>query len=412
MTIKQRLQWLSLWFTVGIFLSFPVAMGLANTLMLLVVVCWLLGGNYQAIGQRVIASPVALSLLALYALVVLGCLWGDVPTSDRLLHVAKYSKLIFAAILIGTLHERIWQQRCLKAFCWAMLFIMVCTWLNVWIRLPWSVTQTPGWGLSHHVIGDYITQNIMMAFFVLILLTQLWRKLQQPSGQKRNIQMAVLGLTVVLASVSITHLSIGRTGYVLLALAWVICALLFLSGKRLLWAGCAMLLIAGVTLASSQPMRDRVALGYSEVMNAKSDRQSSLGARSYIYATAPKMIAASPWIGHGTGSYHTAVCRYVEPASFCPRINWHPENQYLAFAFSLGLLGLAMYLGLLASMLITAKKSDHAMAKALLFGVAIFLTFNSLVNTSLFSSRESHFFMMMAALATAMMSQRANRPRA
>ncbi len=402
MTFRLRAEQISLWLIVAIFLSFPLALGLANTLMLLVLLAWLLAGGYQALGNRVVASPVALCFLALYVIVVLACFWGDVPTSDRLLHVAKYSKLAFAALLIGALHERMWQRRCLLAFCAAMLFIVVCTWLNVWIRLPWSVTQTPGWGLSHHVIGDHITQNIMMAFFALILLAQTWRNWQDASSKRRVLKLVGLGCLVVLASVSVTHLSFGRTGYVLLALAFIVSAVTLLSGKKLLWAGLLMLLLASVTVTSSQAMRDRFAKGYSELLNEPAVPNSSLGIRSFIYVTAPKMMADSPWIGHGTGSYHTVICRYVEPKSYCPRINWHPENQYIAFALGQGLIGLMMYLALLASMLIVAARSADPTAKLLLFGVSVFLIFNSLVNTSLFSSRESHFFILIAALATAM----------
>ncbi|TAG27228.1 MAG: hypothetical protein EAZ37_05760 [Burkholderiales bacterium] len=405
MTFQTYCEKITLWLTVGIFLSFPLALGLANVLMLLVVLGWLISGNYQSMGCKVVSSPAALSLIALFVLIVLGCFWGNVPIEDRLLHVAKYSKLVFAALLIGALGEPVWQRRCLSAFCLAMFFVMVSTWLNVWVRLPWSVTQTPGWGVTHHVIGDYITQNIMMAFFVLIVLASFWKKYQAPKTKARSIALLGLGCLVVLSSISITHLSVGRSGYVLLALAWVVTALVLLNGRKLLLAGLLILCLLSAMVASSPTMRDRFILGYSEITASQTDRSSSMGARSYIYITAPKMIADSPWIGHGTGSYHTAICRYVQPASFCPRINWHPENQYIAFATAQGLIGLFMYLGVLISLLLCAKKCADPAIKLLLFGITAFLMVNSLFNTPLFSSRESHFFMMMVALAVAMSYQ-------
>lgn len=402
MSFRLRAEQITLWLVVGIFLAFPIALGLANTLMLLVVVGWLLTANYQALGLRVVASPVSISLLALYALIVLGCFWGNAPIEDRYLHLAKYSKLLFAALLIGALHDEVWQRRALMAFCVSMLLIMVCTWLNVWFKIPGSVTQTPGWGLSHHVIGDHITQNIMMAFFVVVLLRSFWLKFREPAHPKRQRQLLMLAILIGLASISVTHLSYGRTGYVLLALAFVLSAAVLLKGKQMAVSGAAIILAGVLIVASSQALRERAAKAHDEIRVAKTQQISSLGLRTLTYRTAPQVFADSPWIGHGTGSYHTIICRYVQPQSLCKNINWHPENQYIAFALGQGGIGLFLYLTMLASALFLAHRTRAPEYRLLLGAITVFLMAGGMANTSLFSSRESHFYLLMIALSTAM----------
>src|SRR5690606_34872702 len=192
---------------IAIFLSFPIAMGLANTLLVLLLVAWLLSGAYKERWITIRANPVAIAALLLYCVILVGALYSTAPINDILLHFNKYSKLLFAVILICVLTERKWQQYCLNAYTVAMFFILASTWLNIWFLLPWSKSQELGWGYSHHVVGDYITQNVMMSFFVLLSLVYAY-------NQKNLLIRLAWAITAIMGAVSITHLSRGRTGYV------------------------------------------------------------------------------------------------------------------------------------------------------------------------------------------------------
>jgi O-antigen ligase len=114
------------------------------------------------------------------------------------------------------------------------------------------------------------------------------------------------------------------------------------------------------------------------------------------------MMAESPIMGHGTGAYHTEICRFLDKPEWCEIFRWHPHNQFLLFGANHGLIGVLLYVALLASLYRVAMRSDHAQGKVLLVSLTSILLVDSMINSPLFSSRESHFFLFMMALLVAM----------
>lgn len=377
---------------VGLFLAFPISLALTSVLMAVFLALWVLGGQWRVAMPRLRANPVAIAALALWGVIVLGVWWTPAPWHDVQLHLSKYSKLLFAVALMTFGVAPRTHMWALAAFAMAMGFILVSTWLNVWLVLPWSKTQVPGWGISHHVVGDYITQNIMMAFFTLLAL---FRAKSAPSAWIRGGWLVV----TVLAAVSITHLSDGRTGYLLLFSVLVYFAAVSFRGKALLLAVLGAMMVLALVYASSPLMRDRVEKAQEEIARIQEDKYTSIGNRLYLYQITPKLIAAKPILGHGTGAFHTEICRFVDTPPGCHGwINWHPHNQFLFFAADHGILGLLAYLALLVSMGWVAYRSADPEAATLLGGLLVLLLVDGMINSPLWSARESHLFFLMMAL--------------
>ena len=390
--MDRKFETLALWATVGVFFAFPVMMAVANVAMALVLVLWLFAGAFPDRWKEIRHNPVAVAALALYGVIAFGALYSPAPSSDILLHLEKYAKLLIAVVLMSLLVQPEWPRRCMQAFVWAMGFILASTWLSVWWEVPWSNTHTRGFGVSHHVFGDYITQNVMMAFFALLALLRAWHA---PRWSGRT----AWGAVALLASVSITHLSDGRTGYLLLAVVVVVFALTALKG-RVAWLtlilATALMLLA---LFSSGHMRDRFTLAVEEAQRVDQDRFTSIGNRVYLYKTVPALIAQKPLLGHGTGAYHGEICRMASTEQGCHIwVKWHPHNQFLFFAADHGALGLMAYLALLGSLLWRAGRTTDPQTRVLLIGLTGLLVADSMVNSPLWSGRESHFFVYMMAL--------------
>lgn len=338
----------------------------------------------------------AIWLLALSGVILIGTLYTSAPWSWVSVNLIKYAKFVYAvALMLLFAQFPQWQERALWAFVTAMFFILISTWLNVWFVLPWSVTKTPGWGLSHHVVGDYITQNVMVSFLVVLALSWVRRPLRSLSS------LFWLGVAV-LGAVSITHLSSGRTG-VLLLLAGLLSTMLVRWGSKKLWMGLPVLvlLVAGV-MATSSVIRDRFVVAWAEFANRDVDVMTSIGHRAYNYRLVPKLMTESPIVGHGTGAYHTEICRFLDKPEWCTIFRWHPHNQFLFFGADHGLIGVLLYAALLVSLYRVAKSSAHPQAKLLLVALTSILVVDSMINTPLFSSRESHFFLFLMALLVTM----------
>lgn len=397
LTLSSRKMetWLGALFA-ALFFLFPTVLALSNIPLLLLLVTFILtcrGKGYRAIFA---GTPVVWVFIALYGLVLAGAIYTSGMQEWTLLHLSKYAKFIYAAILILLLtgQPKI-QKVALNAFVAALFFILISTWLNVWFLLPWSVTQDTGWGKTHHVFGDYITQNVMMAFFTVIAV-------------HRSVEAGLLGprlfwaCTAMLAAFSISHLSQGRTGLVLLVVGLVGYALAAASGKWLFRSLLGVVLLMAVAFGSSSLLQSRFTQAIEEAQRHDVDQMSSIGHRLYNYKITPQLIAEKPLFGHGTGAYHTEICRWVDQPAWCEIFRWHPHNQFLFLGADHGLLGIALY-GLLIVMLYrTALRSPSRDAKVLLFALTSVLLLDSLINSPFYSSRESQFFAYMLALLVSM----------
>ena len=153
-------------FLVGIFFCFPISLAATNILMALMLVTWLLAGQFKARWHSVKSNPITLPALLLYGLVIAGTTYSTASGAEMLQHLNKYSKFLFVLLAITLLQDPAWRQRCWRAFGVAMLFTLVSVYANIWFDLPWSVTHNQGWGVDHTVFKDYISQGIMMSLFV------------------------------------------------------------------------------------------------------------------------------------------------------------------------------------------------------------------------------------------------------
>ncbi len=379
------------WLLPVFFFLFPVNTLLSNLILVLILVGFIVIfiGNGKVIQSW---SRPATWLALLFLWVLVGVAYSSASQSWISLHLSKYSRFLFAiALMLLLISYPKWQKKSLAGFSLAMLLTLVLTLINNFFGLPWDNRPQLGWG----VFGDHITQNVMMSFFVVYCLS----KLSKPFNTWPNF----LWLIVLVFSVfSITHLSTGRTGLIVLLAGlgtWVVIKF----GARKIWLGLPVLiLITAGLLLSSDLMRDRFYLAIEEARKSDVDVSSNIGHRLYNYKITPKLILEKPIFGHGTGAYHTEICRFIEKPLSCNTYNWHSHNQFLFFAADHGLVGVLIYMALLLSLYRTALKSKQPQAKILLAALTSILVMDSLFNTPLFSSIESHFFLYMMALLVAM----------
>ncbi|MGH8819955.1 MAG: O-antigen ligase family protein, partial [Rhodoferax sp.] len=340
--------------------------------------------------------PMTLPARMLFGLILLGTLYSTGDMAHIRLHVGKYSKLLIALVFLSLLDQARWRRYCLAAFGAGMLFILASVYASIWVRLPWvSLEDSPalGWGVNHTVVGDYITQNVMMSFLVVLCLTLC-------AAGRNNRRRAVWFVLATLAVLSITDLSLGRTGYFVLA----VCLLTFVLTavpRRARYA--AVLLLAAaltVVLLTSRTMEARFQAAWVQAKDHNSDIHSSIGHRLYNYKIVLDLIRQRPLQGWGTGSYDRESCRLIVNPAECVEFGWHPHDQYLFFWMENGLPGLLVYLWLIVCV-VARGRASAAPDRILLLGFASALIADSLINSPLFSSRENHFFMFMMALLMA-----------
>jgi O-antigen ligase len=374
-----------------VFFSFPMSAAVTNMALLMMLLCWLASGQWADKWSRIRHNPGLWFALGLYAWMYLGILYTDAPASDIVTHLRKYMKLALMAVVVCALSEAVWRRRAWTAYVVALLFTLASTYANIWLDLPWSVSDNQGWNMDHTVFKDYISQGILMSMFVAISLSQI---IKAQNSVRCKVVWAVLSALSIL---SITHLSDGRSAY--LALIATVLGFVFWATqgwRRWLGMGVVTLGLAGV-FATSSVMQSRVELAIHQAQNLQANDFSSVGQRFYYAKKSFELIAEKPVLGWGTGAYHQMFCRVADSAQWCMMGKVHPHNQILFIWVEHGLLGLALLFGLMFTPVwMTRHAPAHIRGLAAAY-TSIFLV-SSMTHGSLWLSTESHFHTLMGAL--------------
>jgi len=385
----------------GVFLTFPMRLGLANTFMALTLLFWLVSRDYKGRWNAIHQHPLAWPAVGMFVLVVLGASYTLAPASLALQHVGKYSKFLFIPLVLSLLTQEAWRKRCIYAFCMAMLITLASTYAGIWWGVPWSVTRGKlGWGVDHTVFKDYIAQGLLMSTFVLLAVAQAIK-------ETVLLRKGFWTLAAVLAIVSILFLSYGRSGYaaLLAGLGGFLWAINRRPFRKLL---ALIVLVTAVPLAymSSPAIQARVDEGFTEVvdalarpLNQDATKITSLGARIDMWRLSVQSMAKHPVLGSGTGSYSVLAKEAFHSQGVLDVQGVHPHNQFLFFGVELGLVGVLAYVFYLYRAG-TAGRTMAAVERAVLIGFLCIMVSDSIFNSALWLSTENHLFTFMLALLT------------
>lgn len=376
---------------VSLYFLFPISVAGANIAMVAVLVFGLLAGQYQSRWSYLRRNPLVWISVGLYAWMIVGIAYSPAVSGDIAQHLGKYFKLIFLVFAAGFLADAVWRYRCWVAFVAAMLFTLASTYANILVDLPWSGTHRQGWGVDHTVFKDYISQGIMMAMLVLIALSQTLNSKLQP------LMRYTWGGVALLAAISITHLSAGRTGYMALAAVLGAFALFAIKGRSR-WLLVVFTLAAAITVFLTSPgLQSRVVQAVEEARGSNDQDFTSIGQRLYFAEKTWALIQEKPLLGWGTGAYHEQYCKVASSPEWCNAGKFHPHNQFLFVWMENGLLGLFI-LSALVLLPLWAVRAGHGPKAVIGAGFSGIFLVDCITHGALWLSTESHFFTLMIVL--------------
>lgn len=403
MRFRQYVRRAALFSLVLLFAAFPMYVALANTLMAVTVLLWLVGLDMPATRdflRRAWSNPVVRPALAIVLLVVLASFWSPASWDEIGGYYKKYVKFLLLPVFIVLLARREDRAYCWTAFGLALLFTLATTWLNVWWQLPWSRTYNQGFGVDHTVFKDHISQGIMMSLFVMLCAH--WA-IRSPSRWKSVLCWLVAGL----AATSILVLTQGRTGYLSLLLSTAVFALTMLWRKPQWLVGALLVgaLVLSAAYSMSSQFRERTNLALKEAQSQSAGTVTSIGARIEVWRFMVRHTENAKLMGAGTGSYPVMARTYFKDPAFCAAICPHPHNQFILFYFEQGLPGFVLMIWFMVSIIRQGLRFQGSHRALMLAFVAIMLTSN-MTHSSLWLSTESHFFVLMTALLMASAGER------
>ena len=354
--------------------SIPISVALDNTLLALVAVLWLAGGDLRGKLATIASNPVALAALALFGMLIAGLSYGIRYPGDGIHYLSKYIDLLFIPIFVTLFQDARTREIALRWFCVAMVLTFVFAefvsigMLDENAVLPRAPTF-PG-AFRHST-----THGLLCVYAAFLFALWAFR-------EKRWQYRALYTVLVLVAIKNILFVAVSRTGYALLALLALYFFFITLR-ERVRWAAILVLvsLLAGVYVGSPT-VNMRVNMVADEILEWRTSvpsEFSSVGLRLEWYQMSLAIIREHPVLGAGTGSPPRI---YAERAQGIRTLQIHnPHSEYLLLAVQTGLIGLALLIHLFWQQLRLAARLatpvEGHLARAVVFSVALGCLFNS-----------------------------------
>ena len=354
--------------------SIPISVALDNVLLAAVLGCWLVGGAYREKTAWARDNPVCIAALLLLAVLALGALYGNHPRTEAASYLEKYLDLLFIPIFAWWFRDPAMRRNGLFALAGALVLTLVLSLCLNFGIIPAGVFGA-GDAASPTVFKLRLTHNILMALGAFLFA---W--LAATAGTRH--MKAAWGALAVLATLNVTMMVPGATGYLVL----IGLALLFGYGIGR-WRGFGIALVAVAATAAMLtyvpgPFRERAGMVEREFRGwqATEAQSTSSGLRLEFYHNTLRIIRDHPVIGVGTGGFPQAYARVVEGTTMAPTRN--PHNEFLHLAAQVGPTGVAALLWLLMqqwrlSAHLVPPEKDFARALVVLMAIGCML--NSLL---------------------------------
>lgn len=396
---SRRIDTAGRWAAIAIGCAIPVSVVLDNLLLLVVLACWLAGGDYAQKWAALRDNPVSRCALALFGLLVLGMLWGDQPARDARDYLLKYLDLAFVPLFIYYFRDPLARRHGLFALAGTLTLVLGLSFLVKAGLLPESDLIR---GVPHSpvVFKFRVTHNYLMAFGAFLFA---WLAIAEPAGSRNRIIWGVLAL---LAAVNVTLMVEGATGYLTLGALSLLLAATRLPRRIAIASFIAAPLVVAALLAVPGPLAQRAATLAAELQSWRpgvAARDSSSGLRIEFYRNTLDIIAEHPVAGVGTGGFPAAYAARVQGTDMLATHN--PHNEYLHIAAQLGLIGLAAMFLMLIVQWRMARQLPSALESGLARGLVLAMTLGCLFNSMLLDHAEGLFYAWLGGLLYAGLPQ-------
>jgi O-antigen ligase len=369
----------ALWI-VSIFFSTSLAIILSVLLILL----WLLAFQFMTLPAILMKSPVAAWSLLLWAWFIFGLSYSSAIPSDGFSIVMKYRELLFIPILFSFWTTERYRSWAWKAFLFASMLTLLISFLMSAGMIDLNNQGDPAF-------KSRITHSIFIAFFAFFCAHKAWA-----DDRYARLYLAVL----LLCGYNLFFIVEGRTGQLIFVALILLFAVQRLTRKGLLFSVVAIFIFLALFLNFSEKasrLREGFANTQAYLQLQPEQTESSMGQRYTFWRYSLKLIAEKPLLGHGTGSFAREYERIAEGERI---ITKHPHNEFFMIGVQLGLLGLCVYSGFLASQYYCSRNLPKE-EKWLAQGVLLSLIITSLFNTPILDHTEGHWFASLIALCFA-----------
>jgi len=408
-TLKVKFPKVTEWLLVAFAFAIPISTGLDSILLLMLLLLWVLGGDFRSKVLEVRSNPIAIASLILFGVMMMGLTYGVWDKNT----FSNSTRFLVLPILMSMFTHHTNRNAILGGFLSATVLALVLSYF-VWSEVFPLHTMIQQGGLSPRVIGPpddpfvfhrHIVYSIFMAYaaFCFVVLGKFEEKPFR-KGLYFLLSLLMMGNILILVQ--------GKTGQVILLVL-----LAYLSWDFLRWRGVVIgtvtiTILVGASyfifpkatflqwinpvarvISQWQPDVRHEIPPPSTVRKVRHDLSTVL--RMDFYYNSSQIFLQNPIFGVGTGGFPEAYAKQISGTGQVSTVN--PHNQYLLIGVETGMIGILVLLYLFftqwrQSLMLCDKK--RLLAQGMLLTIIISCFFNS----SLADHSESTFYLLMSAL--------------
>uniref|UniRef100_UPI0040575527 O-antigen ligase family protein n=1 Tax=Candidatus Electrothrix sp. TaxID=2170559 RepID=UPI0040575527 len=366
----------------------PLSTSAVSVVALLILLFWLIEGEFIEKGVEIFSHPVAVTILAFLGLLCLGLLWSDNFSAGLGALKDQWKLALFPVLLTAVTYRN--RSIYLYAFLAGMTVAMSITFLVRFGLVQYAdVSPTHLTPKTFHVI-----YNPLLAFAIYLSLHEsIWGMARQ-RPHLRILLIPLAGLMTV--NMFITE---GRTGQLVFLVLMGLLLLQFFNKNRLKAIGAICFLLPAISITSylySPTFQQRVNIAWQEIENFKKNPDTSVGMRLLFVRNSLEIISQHPCFGVGTGDFqsaYAAVNRKRSPASIATD---NPHNQYVLVGAMLGIPGILLLLLIFLTMSFQAKTLQDDVQR-LCTALPLFFLVIMLAESYLTVYQTAFFFVVMTA---------------
>jgi O-antigen ligase len=361
--------------------------------MALAIVSALVSREFWQATPQLICHPVAVVAVLIFILLAIGTFYSSAPAHENINYLWRYKKLLLVPLLIPFFQASRFRYQALACFCLSTFLTVLASWSEFY---QYTHISDPAFGdfTGDSVFVMHITQGFLFAMLIALAISL--------AIGSRNIYLKAFWLIIAVITVGdICFVMWGRTGKATLAVLTVWACWEWLYAQKWQWMSkvtiqllCITFLLAGVGMIAKKPELSFGTIRTDLERAHSTGEATSQGLRYQFAKTGVKIFLKSPWVGHGTGSIVTEQSKFAKeaqlPVQQVVTVNLH--NEYLMQAVQLGAMGIALFIGWLASAWYYSLNKELGWQAIALRGTIVVFAFGCLFNSYLWDHIEGYTY--------------------
>jgi len=319
---------------------FPLTVAGGNLIIGMIVLIWLLSGNYKDKFNQITNNKLAVLSILFFSLHVIGLIWTD-DIKWGLTIVKKMSDFLFLLPILLTITKREYIKYYISAFILAMTLtemLSYLVWFEVIDPLHKATVGNPTPTMSHISYNPYLT------FAIYLIAHELLNNESLSSFSKYLYSVFALTMSI---NMFITG---GRAGQVMFFAMITILIFQYYNSKKIKAAVLTIIILPSIFMTAysvSPQFNNRVHQAIGDLYSYSSgELNTSIGQRISFTLNSLKIIQENPIIGVGTGDFPNEYKMVNIKNSPDVSLTVNPHNMYILTTVQLGLLGLIIMLSM------------------------------------------------------------------